>query len=385
MRKRKILWLIKGLGLGGAEMLLARSAKYIDRETYDYEVAYLLPSKDALVPDFHRQDIPVHSVKMAGFKDVAGLKRLVRLLKEREIDIVHTHLPYAGIVGRIAAKMAGVRHSVYTEHNVPDMYHPLTARLNRMTYGLDKATVAVSDRVAASIPKNGPFSPKSLSVIRGGVDLDFIASDNSSILDLKGSLGITNGTRIVGNVANIRWEKGHDYLLQTAKLVSNEINDVKFVIVGGEKNPGDIANLKSRAAELGVSDHVIMTGSRPDASSLMKTFDIFTLSSLYEGLPIALLEAMAIGVPPVVTSVGGIPEVVEDGVNGYLVEPMAPQHMADRIVSLLSQESLRADMSKHAMETVKAKFSIAGMVQDLESVYDSLLGSERPRAAKVMS
>ena len=117
-QRRKVLWLIKGLGLGGAEKLLSLSLPYIDRDKYDYEVAYLLPWKNALVDDFQRENIPVHCLNQSRPYDIRTLWRLNRLLRNENVDVLHVHLPYSGILGRIASRMSPVKAVVYTEHNL---------------------------------------------------------------------------------------------------------------------------------------------------------------------------------------------------------------------------------------------------------------------------
>jgi glycosyltransferase involved in cell wall biosynthesis len=127
------------------------------------------------------------------------------------------------------------------------------------------------------------------------------------------------------------------------------------------------------AAELGIKDRVIFTGFREDATAVMSIFDLFVLSSLHEGLPVALLEAMSRGKPAVCTAVGGVPEVIEDGVNGFLVSPKNPPELAEKVLCVLGDDALRLSMSRKAMETVQDRFSIKAMVKRVEEVYSTVL------------
>lgn len=372
-RKLKVMWLIKGLGLGGAERLLVDALPYLDRTTFDYELAYLLPTKNDLVPRLKEADVPVVCCPIKNLSDGFGLFRLVRLLKERDVDVLHCHLPYAGVIGRLAAKLAGVSAVVYTEHNVTKMYHPITAMLNRATYRFDDVTIAVSETVAKSFNDGWWGRPRRVKVIPNGIDLSRIGEDGRSVQAIRDSLGIKHENSVVGNVANLRPEKGHTYLLESAKLVIEAHPDVTFVVVGGEKTPGILESLRERAGKLGIHDRVVFTGSRQDATDLMRTFDLFVLSSLFEGLPVALLEAMALGVPPICTAVGGIPEVISNGVNGFLVEPERPDLLARRMIQVLEDSNLRSDMAQNARKTIASRFSIKAMVTEVEAAYELAL------------
>lgn len=376
--RKKVMWLIKGLGAGGAEKLLSTAVPYLDRDAFQYEVAYLLPGKNDLVPEFQQAGIPVFCLGASRAYDLGVGVRLVRLLKERKVDLLHIHLPYTAVLGRLSAQAAGVRAIVYTEHNLQEMYNPITRFFNRLTYPLDAATIAVSAEVQRScLRRQGP-RPKRMQVIPGGVDVQAIDcnirdSDNDAV---KASLGIPKENLVVGNVAHIRPEKGHTYLVEAAAQVLGEYPKTTFVIVGREKAEGTVQALKARVAELGIQDQMVFAGFRQDAIRCINTFDIFVLSSLYEGLPIALLEAMALGVPPVATAVGGIPEVIDEGTDGFLVSPRDPSALAEGIGRLLADPELRRTFSDRAAKKVRERFSIQKMVAAVENVYRVTLNSK---------
>jgi glycosyltransferase involved in cell wall biosynthesis len=290
---------------------------------------------------------------------------------------LHIHLPYTAILGRFCAQVAGVRAVVYTEHNVHEMYHPLTRFFNRLTCPLDSATIAVSDEVNLSSLSWKMLRPKRIRTILGGVDLEDIELRIRDVdkTQLKTSLGIPQGHLVVGNVAHIRPEKGQGYLIEAAARVLQQHPGTTFVIVGRPKEGESLQVLVSRATELGIRDHIIFAGSQEDAVRFMSIFDVFVLSSLYEGLPIALLEAMSAGVPPVATAVGGVPEVVRDGVDGFLVEPKKPEMLAQKIGDLLGTPKLRQAMSREAAKRVRGRFSIQAMVEAVKEVYAGVLSS----------
>ncbi len=368
----KILWLIKGLGMGGAERLLETAIPYFDREKFDYEVAYCLAAKNDAVPALENANIPVHCLNFRKNYDPRGIYNLLRLLRERRPQIFHLHLPYTGILGRVAGRLSGVKAIIYTEHNVMEKYHPVTRWLNLATYPLNERVIAVSDEVERTIVKHRLSRGTDRVVIRNGIKLDGEGLTGQPE-KTKHDLGIPLSHKVVGNIAHIRPEKGHEYLLQAARLVLTHRDDVTFVIVGREKIPGDMQRLERLAGELDIRQNVIFTGFRQDVPELIGVFDLFALSSLFEGLPLALLEAMLQGKPAVATSVGGIPEVIEDGVDGFLVPARDPAALAEKIRQLLDDDALRRAMSHNASATVREHFGIAEMVKKVEQVYCDVL------------
>lgn len=370
-RRRKVLWLIKGLGLGGAEKLLSLSLPYIDRDKYDYEVAYLLPWKNALVDDFRREDIPVHCLNQSRPYDIRTLWRLNRLLRNENVDVLHVHLPYSGIMGRIASRMSPVKAVVYTEHNLWQRYHKITSLFNKITYRWNDAVIAVSNEVEHSIRDNYSVNGKpKLDVIPNGVDIALLQNVMARKRDIRPEFGIPADHAIVVHVANFTPKKRHCDLLEAVKLVINKNCKVTFILVGQgplqEKTEAD-------ARRLGIEDNVVFAGFRADATDIMAAADMFVLPSQFEGMPVSMLEAMALGTPVIASRVGGIPEVLEDRLDGILIDAMEPGQLADSVLRLLADQDLRATLSNKALIKVRQKFSIEDMVRSTESVYDEML------------
>lgn len=373
MSRKRILWLIKGLGRGGAEKLIESSLPYFDRDKFEYEIAYFLPYKNDVVPSIKKANIPVYCPDVTSALDVAGLVRLGRLLHERKPDILHIHLPFTGILGRTIGRLAGVKNIVYTEHNIIEKFHPVTRFLNLLTYPMNHTAIAVSEEVERSMERHWLSRRSNHIVIKNGIELGREQTSPENLAALKKTLNIPLSHKIVGNVAHIRPEKGHEFLIQAAKLVIDQFPQVTFVVVGREKYSGEIDRLNSIAKSFHIEDRVIFTGYRDDVPVLMDLFDIFTLSSLAEGLPLALLEAMLRGKPAVSTSVGGVPEVIQDGKNGFLVESRNPEQLAQKILRLLEDEDLSAKISHEAVITVEKQFGIESMIKKIEGVYTTVL------------
>lgn len=370
----RVLSLIKGLGLGGAEMLLANAVPHLDRGRFDYEVAYLLPESDQLAGAFREAGIPVHCLGARSAADGRWIARLRRLLRARRFDVVHAHSPYPAAPARLLVRALGGRRPrlCYTEHNVWARYHPATRWANAATYGLNDHVFAVSGAVRRSV--RYPLALRRLrvppiEVLHEGIDVARVAG-RAPDPAWRGGLGIQDSAPVVGTVSNLKAHKGLRHLLDAAALVRRTVPGIHFVIVGA--GPEEAA-LRRRVRDLGLEGVVALAGWRRDAPDLVCGFDVFALASLHEGLPIALLEAMALGVPVVATSVGGTPEVVEDGVQGFLVPPGDPRALAQRIELLLGDPRLRDRAGAAARERARA-FDVRRAVRRREEVYARLAG-----------
>lgn len=365
---KRILHVIKGLARGGAEQLLLSQAPYLDRSRFEYEVAYLLPDLNALVGDLSRAGLPVHC--LYGARGAGWIGRLRRLVRERRIDLVHDHSPYTAIGTRIGLWGSSPR-LVYTEHNVWDSYHRATYLGNMLTYARSDYVFAVSEHVHTSIRFWGPlrFLPRpQIETLYHGVDLAALRRWGSSG-GVRQELGLPEDAPLVCTVANFRPSKGHSVLIQAATRVRQAIPEVRFVLVG--LGPLEYQT-RRQARELDLDGTVIFAGAREDAPRIAGACDLFALPSLYEGLAIALIEAMALGRPAVVTRAGGLTEVVEDGKHGLVVDPGDPEPLADAIVTLLQDADLRRRFGE-AGRLRAADFDVRKAVRRHEEVYAELL------------
>jgi glycosyltransferase involved in cell wall biosynthesis len=375
-----VLIVIKGLGRGGAEQLLLSGVRYLDTGRYRYQFAYLLPWKDSLVPELRGAGFPVHCLEGANGPGWAG--RLRALVRREGIELVHVHSPVAAVgVRAVAGRRTRV---VYTEHNLWDRYHPATWAANLATFPRNDHVFAVSETVRQSIRYPGPLrllSMPPVETLHHGLDPAALPAPSfhrgagvplAEPLGREGvraELGIPKDALVVGSVANFKAAKDHATLLRAAAQVRQAVPSVRFVLVG--QGPLE-AETRRLAGRLGLDGTVVFTGFRTDAARLMAGFDAFALSSTYEGLPIALIEAMAVGCPAVVTRVGGTPEVVADAVQGYLVPPRDPAALAAGLIRLLGDRSLRARMGAAAAERAQ-DFDIRKAVRRMEQVYARLL------------
>jgi glycosyltransferase involved in cell wall biosynthesis len=370
--RARVLVLIKGLGVGGAERLLEAAIPHLDRRRFDYRVAYFLPWKNALVPPFERAGIPVYNLGMRVDLDARVLARLTRLVQRERIALIHAHLPVAGVWGRLAARLAGRARVVYTEHNIPARYAALTRMLNRRTYWMNDVVIAVSEEVRKAVAAYANGRPR-LVTIQNAVDVDAIAATPVEGVAVRREFGFPEDALLVTTVGNLTPKKGHVHLLAAAARVIARHPGARFLLIG----QGPMAEeLRAEAVRLGLDGTFVFAGFRDDAIRLMAASDVFVLSSLFEGLPVTLLEAMALGRPSVVTRVGGIPEVANDA-SSVMVPPGDPDVLADAIAELLAAPDRRVRMGAAAQEQARRRYGVEQMIQAVERIYDDLLGEQR--------
>jgi glycosyltransferase involved in cell wall biosynthesis len=363
----RVLFLIKGLGRGGAEKLLVNAARYLGTEEFQYEVAFLLPQLDDLAEELKGLGIRSHCL---GGNRGAWMPRLRSLVRQRDAGIVHTHSPYAAIGARMVLKDRGGPRLVHTEHGVWESYHPATRWGNLLTFPRNDHVFAVSHHVENSIRY-----PRVLRRLRmPPVETVYHGLDPAVRQQARGengvreSLGIPDNVPVIGSVGNFRVEKGHRYLLDAAVHVRRKLPDARFVLVG--TGPLERA-LRRQARELRL-ENVIFTGARSDVPRIASSFDVFVLPSVYEGLSIALVEALSIGIPAVVTRTGGAIETVSDGLNAVVVPPRDAQALAYAIVSVVNDPALQRRLAE-AGKLRAADFDIRIAVRRMEEVYRELL------------
>jgi glycosyltransferase involved in cell wall biosynthesis len=368
VRRTRVLWLAKGLGRGGAERLLVSCARAMDRTRFDVEVAYLLPNKDALVGELADAGIPAHCIGSDRQLDVSWVWRLRQLVRQHQYDIVHTHMPIPAVAARLGL-WPGRPRLVHTEHNTWHRYRWPTYAANLATYALNDHVIAVSHAVADSIelrrvPHLRPMPP--VEVLVHGIDFD--AQPGPDGRDAaRQLLGLPADIPVVGTVGNLTAKKDQATMLRALRLLQQPHPGARLVIIG----TGPLqSELQREAQRLGIAQLVLFTGMRDDVPHLLPAFDVFTLSSRFEGLSIALVEALAAGVPAVATAVGGIPEVVTDGREGLLVPPGLPDALAAGWDRLLSDDQLRRRMSAAALERSLA-FDVRRAVRRIEQIYSA--------------
>jgi glycosyltransferase involved in cell wall biosynthesis len=368
-RRLRVLHLIKGLGPGGAERLLVSAARVRDRDAFEYAVAYLLPWKTTFVPDLEDLGVSTTCLAVRHEQDLRWLLRLRRLLDRERYDIVHVHSPYVAGMTRLVIPSMRSRtrpRLVSTEHNVWSSHTRLSRALNRATFPVGDAWLVVSDEVRASMPVR---ARERVEVVVHGIVLDDIEHALAQRGAVRAELGLREDEVAVATVANFRAQKAYPDLFAAARLLADRNVPAHFVVVGQGPLEEEMRTLHET---LGLGSSVDILGYRPDAIRVLAGSDIFVLASHYEGYPVAVMEALAIGLPIVATSVGGIPEAVREGVEGLLVPPREPELLADAIEALVRDPSRRLTMAK-AAATRGRRYDIVEAVRRSEQIYREIV------------
>ena len=341
------------------------------------------PGEEEMVDVLAASGVAVHRIPELGRavrpgQDVAALAKLVRLLRVVRPEIVHTHTAKAGTIGRLAALLAGVPHRIHTfhGHTFRGYFRPSTTR---MFLGIERALARTTHRIIALsegqavelAERYRVTSRESLRVVPLGLDLSSLGTENASALRREFREQIGAGDRpVVSIVGRLVPVKRHDLFLDSVAKLRGKGVDGVFVVVGGGP---ERERLHARAVERGVAEDVRFLGWRRDLDRIYAGSDVVALCSDNEGTPVALIEAMAAGVPVVACAVGGVPDILEGGRLGVLVESGSADALADGIEALLVDAQLRADLSARARPITLRRFGVDRLLTDVAALYDELL------------
>ena len=381
----KVFHLITRLIVGGAQENTMFTAQLLDKDTWDVAIIAgpQTGSEGSLIEAVRERGIPLTVEptlvrQVHPLRDLLALLRLRRVIKRDGYTIVHTHSSKAGILGRWAAKLAGAPVIVHTVHGWGhhDHQHPL---LRAAAIWLEKLTLPITDKLIVVSPLNmakglrdGIGSPDNYVVIRSGIDLERFGHPQVSGDEIRAAWGIPQDTPVVGTVTRFSPQKAPLDFVRAAALVAQHAPETWFMMVGdGPLRPA----VEALASELGIADRLVLTGLRCDIPEIMAAFDIFTLSSLWEGLPRVLPQAMATGLPMVVTACDGNVEAVQEGINGLLVPPGEPPALAQALLKLLHNPAWASQMGTAGRARVE-EFSDRRMVHQIATLYTALLGQK---------
>jgi len=362
----RIAFCITELDRGGAERALIQLVLGLDRTRWQPRV-YCLGPPGEYAEVLTRENVPVVCYGARGLASLPRvLWRLWRDFRRFQPVLLQTFLFHANLVGRIAAWLAGIP-IVVSGIRVAERRTKWHGRLDRWTTGFVTQTVCVSAGVAEFSIHETRLSPARLSVIPNGVDLESFAQAPSADLS---PWGIATGSPVVLTVARLEPQKGIGDLLQAVPAILELVPECQFLIVG--EGP-DRARLEAQARALGIASSVHFAGLRTDVPGLLKAATLFVLPSHWEGMPNALLEAMASPLPVVATDVEGSREVVLHEHNGLRIRPGKPAEISAALLRLLQDHTLARRLAAEAQQTVSKRFTTQSMVASYDQLYGSLL------------
>lgn len=335
-----------------------------DREEFNFLVCGLTRG-GGVAEMLEELKVPVFILGRRSAFDFSCFLRLLGIIREHRVDVIHTHLFSSHLWGGAAALCFPRVRLIRTEHNMSEWKNPLRRGLDYLLSFRTECLVAVSEPVRDSLASRCRVDPGKLAVIVNGLNYERLRTA-SNPAELRRKLGIPERGRMVVTAAALTPKKGHRYLLEAAALVGGRRDDVYFLLLGEGEIRGE---LEGEIRDRGLAGRVRLLGSRSDAAEIIGGADLFVLSSTREGLPISLLEAMALQRPVVVTAVGGCPDLVRDGENGLLVPPRDPGRLAGAIERVLGQPELARSLGGSAAETVAAGYGMEKMVDAYSALY----------------
>ncbi|MDQ6636187.1 MAG: glycosyltransferase [Candidatus Dormibacteraeota bacterium] len=372
--------------IAGAGGVALRGAQALD--PHCYRVSILAADGGPLLAEAERSGFEVVRLRhlrpeVNPREDLRCLHELTHELATLRPDVVHTHSAKAGALGRMAARRAGVRATVHTFHGFP--FHDFQMPIMRRTYieierRLGRHTdrfLAVGANVAADAVRLGIASPERLRVIAPAIDTSSIVAANpSSRAEARRRLGVRPDAPVVGTVGRLAGQKAPEHMLDAFQRLGR--TDARFVWIGGGPLERRMRELASRR---GLQNRFLFLGERRDVGYLLPGLDVFAMSSLYEGLPCSIAEAMTAGVPVVATAVNAVPELVVPGRTGILVPAGAPALLARAIGHLLDHPEERTRLAAGARTQVQDRFDPAQLGSDLAETYSQLLEEHRDAPA----
>lgn len=372
---------VSATSTGGVGLNLLLLAKYLDRERF--ELSFAMPQDSHFYDAIAREGVTVHPLPISRnpFRSAnlrAGWK-LYKIIRGGHYDLVHTHTSVGGFVGRVVAKLAGCRHILWSIHgwsfNYPgrgEIKKVIFKSIERMLDPITDRYVAVCDNMRQVGLTAAITTPSKISVIYHGLDLAAYPlpdTDNVAIAAKK-EHGLDSDTVTIGTIGRFEPQKAMDDFLRAAALVSQTHSGARFVLVGDGPQK---EYLQTLAAELGLQECVIFLPWTQNVKEVLLWLDVICLSSHWEAMPFMLIEAMAMGKPVVSTTVGGIPEVVEEGQNGKLVAPGDCRGLAEAIGALVADGGLRRDMAARNRAKIGQQFTIAKMMDSYKSIYEVIV------------
>ena len=375
-RTSNILMLIDNFRFGGAQRAVLDIVRKLDKDLFNITVVGR--KGGGFLPEFERlENVKTINLEreLKGYDIIKTIFELNRIVRINKIDIIHTNLPFSDFCGFIL-KLLNPGVKLLSKRGTTGPYRKkIYKRLLNWFISLPvEIIVCVSREVRDYIHKYEFIPYKKLIVIFNGVDVSEIENTDVNVKEKKRELGINEIDLVIGSVGRLTKPKGFEYLLSAFKRVNEEFSHSKLVIVGAGKLE---YKLKQQAKDLNLGDNVIFTGKRKDVYGILKIFDVFVMASLWEGMSIALLEAMSAKLPIVATNVSGTEEVVENNITGFLIKSRDIEKLSEGMIRLLRDEGMRENFGEMGYRKIKQEFDIEFISRNYQEVYLGLLDQEK--------
>ena len=392
MSPTPVLHIITRLIVGGAQENTLYTAARLDPARFRAEVVSgpQTGSEGSLIEEVHALGIPLTILpsllrEISPVHDMQAARSLLRLIRAGHFTIVHTHSSKAGILGRIAARLAGVPIVVHTVHgwsfheHMPPRRRRLYVALEKFSARLTDALIVVAQQDIAKGLAVGIGRPEQYHLIRSAIPLDEFDPSTVTGSEVRQELGLPLDVPVLGNVGRFSAQKNPLDWVRVAARVALVVPNVHFLLVGdGPLRP----DVEAALATAGLMERTILAGLRRDVPRLLAAMDVFLLTSLWEGLPRVIPQAMAMAVPVVANRADGTVEAVHDGLTGFLCDSGDSDSMVSACVRLLEDPTLRRTMGQCGRLYATQEFGLERMISEIEALYDALLqqhtGSSTP-------
>ncbi len=370
----RVLHVVDSLDVGGTESQMVQVAQRLDPRFFEVTVA-TLRAGGPLTEVLEKAEIRIIEFPkrrtMLSFQAAYQLIRMAWFIRRERIDVIHAHDLWANLMAVPAAWLARAPVIISSQRNLATLwwYMPSRKKVIRRVHRMATRVIANSEAGRELLIKEFEIPSKHVQVLYNGVDFEQLSRIHGDRRRLFSSLKAN--AKLVINVANMNSDvKGHAVLIEAALTICDAIPEATFVLIGdGPLRP----HLEEKVRKLGLQRHFLFLGRREDVPDILSCGDVFVFPSLAEGLPNSVLEAAAAGLPIVATTAGGIPEVLEDGISGLLVQPRDPRALGAAILQIFNQPELARRLGYAAQERVRIQFSFARLVEDLCHLYKGLL------------
>ncbi len=383
-RKLKIIRIQSRICIGGPSVHSEILSKYLDPERFETILigGALEDGEKERVEELRRLSIQITTIAEMGreislWSDIKALLKLYQIIYREKPDIVHTHTAKAGAIGRIAAWLAGVPIIIHTFHG--HVFHDYFGKVKTWLFiqfeqWLAKITTCIivisRSQKYDIVTKFRISNKKKVITIPLGLELERFLLIDKDTFHLKNELGISRNEFLIGIVGRIVPIKNHELLLKVIKLLREQQLPVHLCIVGD----GELRNeLIQSAQEKNILNYTHFTGWRLDMEKIYSGMDLLALSSLNEGTPVAIIEAMASQVPVVATAVGGVPDLISDGETGLLSAPNDANDLAEKIRQILVNPEMTTKIIKKARESVEKNYHYRRLINDIQNIYEKLI------------
>ncbi|MBU0566979.1 glycosyltransferase family 4 protein [bacterium] len=394
MKKIKVLLLIARLNIGGSALQVIDLTKLLDKEKFEVSLVTGCEGKDEgnmlnllgeeevkpiLIPELGRE--------ISLLDDLKAFAKLFFLIRREKPDIVHTHTAKAGTLGRLAAKLVGAPVIIHTFHGhiFHSYFGPLKTKIflliERFLSLFTTRIITISPAQRKEILELGIGNKKKVVCIPLGFDLSKFLDCQEKRGELREELGLSESHLLIGIIARLVTIKGHTYFFEAAKMILDQMKTARFIVVGD----GELREeFKELVKKLKIEEATFFLGFRSDLDRVYAGLDLIVLSSLNEGLPTAIIEAMASAKPVVSTRVGGVVDLIEDGVNGLLVPPENPSQLASACLEILCDGERAKKMGREGRRR-SSQFELSRLIKDIEVLYEELASANHHWQAEVQS